>query len=133
MARKNLLIGLTPGMATRQLDLASTSIASPAADCPRNPRKRIRAGRDLSLSSQEPVHILQFGGDVDLLHAGRQAVAAADAGRAVLRQGGVFLPRPVELVIIPGIPLVPEDVRNPDMFGATGDALGTQQAGQSLV
>jgi hypothetical protein len=36
-------------------------------------------------------------------------------------------------VIIPGIPLVPEDVRNPDVFGATGDALGAQQAGQSLV
>src|SRR6202042_2017064 len=74
-----------------------------------------------------------FGGDVDLLRAGRQAVAAADAGRAVPRQGGVFSPRPVEVVIIPGIPLVPEDVRNRDVFRATGDALGAQQAGQTLV
>ena len=37
------------------------------------------SGRDDDRSSQQPVHILQFGGDVDLLGAGRQAVAAADA------------------------------------------------------
>ena len=65
---------VTQPLATRRLDLTSTSIASPAADCPRNPRKGIWAGHDVGLSSKQPVHIPQFGGDVDLLRAGRQAV-----------------------------------------------------------
>src|SRR4051812_10007311 len=55
-------------------------------------------------SSQQPVYLPQFGGDVDLLYAGREAVAASDAGRAVLRRGGVIPPRPVKVVIIPGVP-----------------------------
>ena len=71
----------------------------------------------VGLSSQQPMHILQFGGDVDLLHADGQAVAASDAGRSVPRQGGVFLLRPVEVEIIPGVPLVPENVRDGDVFG----------------
>src|SRR5436309_9319257 len=87
----------------------------------------------VGLSSQQPMYILQFGGDVDLLRAGRQAVAAADAGRAVPRQGGVFAPSPLEVEIISGVPFVTENVRNPDVFGATGDTLGAQQAGQTLV
>jgi hypothetical protein len=52
---------------------------------PRNQRKGIWAGHDVSLSSQQTVHFLQFGGDVDLLRAGHQAVATADARRAVPR------------------------------------------------
>src|SRR4051794_37088532 len=65
--------------------------------------------------SQQSMHIPQFGGDVDLLDAGRQAVATADAGRTVPRQGSVFAPRPVEIEIIPAIPLVPEDVSDRDV------------------
>src|SRR5687767_6462482 len=94
--------------------------ASRASGCPRNRRKGNRTGHDVGLSSQQTAYILQFGGDVDLLRAGRQAVAAADAGRAVFRQGGVFPLRAVEVVIIPGVPLVPEDVRDRDVLGASG-------------
>ena len=88
---------------------------------------------DRSRSPQQPVNVRQFGGDVDLLRAGRQAIAAADAGRAVARQGGVLLPRPVEIEVIPRVPLVPEDVRDRNVLGAGGDALGAQEAGQAPV
>ncbi len=96
------------------LVISSFTTACSAAADHRPPQPKISqgiwAGHDVARSSQQAVHILQFGGDVDLLHASRQAVAAADAGRAVPRQGGVFLPRTVKVVIIPGIPLVAEDV-----------------------
>src|SRR5262249_5203621 len=90
-------------------------------------------GPDPYSSSEQAMHVFQLGGDVDFLYAGRQAIAAGDAGGAVPGQGRVFAPRSTQIMIITGVTLVAEDVGDRDVLGTVGNALRTEQTGQAPV
>jgi hypothetical protein len=67
-------------------------------------------------SAEEVVDFLELRDDVDVGLADGHAIAAGDAGGAVLGEGLVFGPGTGELVVIHGVTLVAEDIGDGDVL-----------------